>query len=773
MAFRGQNRDLYEFARFRLDATERTLTRDGVPVPLAPKVFDTLLVLVMNSGLVLEKEELLRAIWPDSFVEESNLAQNISQLRKALGEGTAEQRLIETIPKRGYRFVAEVRKVEGRVPEFAAAGRAEADLFINDDAEIEAGGEARHAPGFGAEGEIDEGVLSSEGPQPIGPSPLVALPGRERTLVVTRPRSHLPLAVLLAGLLAVAALAGYFIYKRQAASTVAFQKMRITKLTSSGKARLPAISPDGKYVAYVQDEAGKRSLWVRQVAATSSVQIVPPAEVTCKGLTFSSDGDFVYYVLEEKGQNPGLVYSTLYRVPLLGGTPDKILFDVDSPVTFSPDGRQFAFLRFFPAEKEGAVMVANADGTGERRLSVRRRPQWYSPVGPSWSPDGKYIACAVGDRGTHGSQAGVALVSVADGTEQLLGTQDLAWIGQVAWLSDSSGVAVNAWHKETAAYADQVWLLSYPGGNLSRLTNDLLSYNGLSAARAGSAIVTARSDRVMRLWVVTGGDSESAVPTGASLSDNYSEQLGLDWPTAGRLLYASHGGGNLDVWAMDADGANPKQLTLDPHTDVLPVGTPDGRYVVFVSERAGTTNIWRADADGANPKQLTTGRNEGHPSVSPDGRWVVYTSRAGDVPQLWKVSIDGGEPVKLSNKALSTPRVSPDGKLIACYHRDEQLKVHVALLPFEGGDEVKTLKMQFPAWGAMEWTPDGTSLSYIRNVEGVSNIWTQPISGGEPRQLTHFKTDQIFRFAWSPDGERLACERGTTLNDIVLISNFK
>jgi eukaryotic-like serine/threonine-protein kinase len=759
MAFREQIRDLYEFGPFRLDATERTLQREGAPVALAPKVFDTLLVLVENSGHVLEKEELLRAIWPDSFVEESNLAQNIFQLRKALGEGSAEQRFIETIPKRGYRFMAEVRKIQNLRPEFAAVGRANFGIFV--DAE----------DGDALPVEEAEGVAGR--PADHRAAAIPAAPGVGARADSQFKARRLRLFLAAAALLAVAGLTAYFIIRRQSPAPLAFQKMRITKLTASGKARLPAISPDGKYVAYVQDDAGKRSLWVRQVAATSSMQIVAPAEVTYNGVTFSPDGNFVYYVVQEKGENPGLVYSTLYRVPLLGGTAGKVLFDVDSPVTFSPDGRQFAFLRFFPAEKEGAVMVANADGGGERKLSVRRRPQWYSPVGPSWSPDGKYIACAVGDKGTHGAEAGVALVRVADGAEQPLGSQNLAWIGQVAWLSDSSGVAVNAWHRETAAYADQVWLLSYPDGNLSRMTNDLLSYKGLSAARTGNALVTARTDRVMRLWLVSEGDSESAVPAGASLSDNYSEQLGLDWLSNERLLYASHGGGNLDVWAMDADGGNQRQLTLDPHTDVSPVGTPDGRYVVFVSERTGTTNIWRADADGGNPKQLTSGRNEGHPSVSPDGRWVVYTSRPGDEPQLWKVSIDGGEPVKLSNKALSMPQVSPDGKMIACYYRDEQLKVHVALVPFEGGDEVRPLKMQFPVWGIMKWTPDGGALSYIRNVEGVSNVWAQPIDGGDARQLTHFKTDQIFRFAWSPDGQRLACERGTALNDIVLISDFK
>jgi Tol biopolymer transport system component len=509
------------------------------------------------------------------------------------------------------------------------------------------------------------------------------------------------------------------------------------------------------------------------VAAAGSVQVAPAMETPFHGVSFAPDGNFVYYVVQEKGQNPGLVYSTLYRVPLLGGTPEKMLHDVDSGVTFSPDGGQFAFVRHYPTTKESAIVVANVDGTNERKLSVRQQPKWYTAVGPSWSPDGKLIACAVASKGTHGSQMGVALVNVADGREESFGPQSLAWVGQVAWLADGSGVAVNAWHKETAAYADQIWVLAYPGGELSRMTNDLMSYTGLSAARSAHSLVTARSDRMLRLWLVTDGDTENAAPSRSHFSDISSEQLGLDWPVPGRLLYASHASGNLDIWTADADGENAKQLTQDSHMDVSPVGTRDGRYVVFVSDRAGTPNLWRIDADGANPKQLTFGKGEGTPSLSPDGRWVVYTSRNEDEPHLWKVSIDGGAPVQLSKKTLSLPMVSPDGKWILCYYRDDGLKIHPALLPFEGGEEVKVIDLRFPVWGLIEWTADSRALTYIRNEDGVSNIWALPIDGGEPHQLTHFKTDQIFRFAWSPDGRQLACERGVTVNDIILISDFK
>ncbi|HYE73200.1 MAG TPA: LpqB family beta-propeller domain-containing protein, partial [Blastocatellia bacterium] len=380
--------------------------RNGEPLPLPPKVFDTLLVLVENSGAVLAKDELLRTIWPDSFVEESNLAQNISQLRKALGENSSEQRFIETIPKRGYRFVAPVKKVERAVPEYASVRQSGASIFEDDDelsveeAEIEEA-KPKLNPSY-----IPQNLAETAPLKPVGHQA-----GRKLNYIL----------IAVVGFVLISFI-GYGIFRlRQSSSSVSFQNMRINKLTSSGKARWPAISADGKYIAYVQNENGKRSLWVRQVAATSSVQILPPADVTYNGVTFSPDGNFVYYVVEEKGKGPGLRYSSLYRIPQLGGTPSKLIEDVDSAVTFSPDGRQIAFVRHYPTKKESVIIVANEDGTGDRTLVVRQMPKVFSPVGPSWSPDGKLIVCAVGNKGEHGSLMGVSLVRVADGTEEPLG----------------------------------------------------------------------------------------------------------------------------------------------------------------------------------------------------------------------------------------------------------------------------------------------------------------------------------------------------------------
>jgi Tol biopolymer transport system component len=223
---------------------------------------------------------------------------------------------------------------------------------------------------------------------------------------------------------------------------------------------------------------------------------------------------------------------------------------------------------------------------------------------------------------------------------------------------------------------------------------------------------------------------------------------------------------------MDADGSNQKQLTFDSGTNFSPVVSPDGRHIVFVSDRKdGRHNIWRMDADGANPKQLTNGNYDRNPSFSPDGKWIVYTSFGATHPNLWRVSIDGGEPVQLNDKFSVGPTVSPDGQWIACYYWDERpdTQLGIALVPFEGGQPAKVFAL--PS-SIVRWAPDGSALTYVDSRSGVSNIWSQPLDGGPPVQLTNFKSDLIFAFEWSRDGRQLACARGIVTSDAVLFSNF-
>jgi eukaryotic-like serine/threonine-protein kinase len=759
----------YQFGPFQVDVTNRLLLRDGAPVALPPKVFEALYVLVENSGRVLEKNDLMNRLWPDCFVEEGNLTQTIFQLRKALGESAANQQYIETIPRRGYRFIGEIRMVNGELGggntnhQIGAAGDFEDDGGSRQPGQVNGEVNGKEVV------ELDQQELIRLGPLSQAPDVII----KQRPGVGYDWKKLGISAVLL--LIAVAA-GLYYLNRRNpfnGKSDAPFKKVpQVRKLTTSGNAQLPGLSPKGNYVAYVLDDGGRQSIRVRHVNSTSEVEVVPPAAVTYRGLTFSPDGTFIHYVVLEKDQING----TLYQAPVLGGNPRKILASVDSAITFSPDGKRFAFIRTTDEQKESILIRANADGSGEQQLAVRKKPEIFSYKGLAWSPDGKTIATVAGRRSPGESNMYVVTVNAADGRETRLGSQTWNWIESADWLKDGSGVVVSAWYQEWPVYANQLWYLSYPSGEVIKATDDLGSYGKASIAAQADIMATMRSERISRLWVAPNGDAKRARLIRMGYGDNYSENFGLCWTTDGRLVYGSHASGNADIWVMDADGGNQKQLTLNASRDVLPVVSHDGRHIVFVSRGSGTSYLWRMDADGRNPRQLTRGKGDHLPSLSPDGRWVVYSSYDESGKRtLWKVSIEGGEPLQLTHYTSNSPEVSPNGKSIACQMFDEETRrLVLAILPFEGGDPImKFCDTPLPGHELLRWTPDGRALTYVVTDAGVSNIWLQPIDGGRPKQITNFKEDQIFRIAWSPDGKNLAFDRGVTINNIILISEFR
>lgn len=757
---------LYKFGQFCLDVSECVLIRDGRVVPLSPKVFDTLLVLIENRGRILRKEELMQAIWPDVFVEETNLTHNISQIRRALGDGGH----IETIPRRGYRFVSEVQIVrrEAEVAETVATGNSlGSPIFISSNGSISA--HSVIAASGGAQSEMADSVASaSPGVEEIQPDTGV------KTAALNLSGVMKSAALFLAGL-AIALLAIFVIY-RPANNHVEkfFRPITPAKLTTSGNALQAAVSHDGRYVAYVMQEGDRRSLWIKQTAATSQAQIVAPAEVVFGGVTFAPDDNFIYYVARARGES----VNQLYQVPVLGGPPKQALSGVDSPVTFSPDGQYMAFVRNYQGSGETSLITVRLNGSDERRLLTRKRPEALSLAGPSWAPDGMAIACGANSLFGLDSTAQVLAVSVVDGSATPIGDRTWTFIGQVAWLGDGSGLVFNAWRRSSAVFANPLWSLTYPKGEARQITTDLTTYISASVSADSSLLITRRTDRVSRLWVMpangAGFDLSRAAHLQSGFGDNFSQQFGLDWTPDGRLIYASHASGNLDIWMATTDNQQPRQLTREALTDMMPTVSADGRYIVFMSTRSGHSNIWRMNIDGSNPKRLTQGKGDSFPSLSPDGRWVIYSSWNNGQETLWKTSIEGGEPAQLTQKLTMRPIVSPDGKWIACLYQDEKGNGNrVALLPFAGGEPRVIEEMPFPEFNVLSWSPDSRALTYIVTRNGVSNIWNQSIDGGQPRQLTNFTTDRIFRYAWSRDGKRLACERGQTINDIVLIGAAK
>jgi Tol biopolymer transport system component len=299
-----------------------------------------------------------------------------------------------------------------------------------------------------------------------------------------------------------------------------------------------------------------------------------------------------------------------------------------------------------------------------------------------------------------------------------------------------------------------------------------------SLSADSSMLIARRMDRVSGLLIMpatgAGFDLSRAAQIQSGFGDNFSDRFGLDWTPDGRLIYASQASGNLDLWMATVDNQQPSQLTREAQTDMMPTVSADGRYIVFMSTRSGHSNIWRINIDGSNPKQLTRGKGDSFPSLSPDGRWVIYSSCSSGQQALWKTSIEGGEPTQLTQQLTTRPIVSPDGKWIACFYQDKQGNGNrVAILPFAGGEPRVIGEIEYAEFLDVRWSQDSRALTYIVTRDGVSNIWSKLIDGGQPKQLTNFTTDRIFRYAWSRDGKHLACERGQVINDIVLIGAGK
>ncbi len=571
-------------------------------------------------------------------------------------------------------------------------------------------------------------------------------------------------ALALAALFVIVGGAGFWLYKFiNQKAPASGQALKITRLTSTGKATRAAISPDGKYVVYAQDEGGQQSLWVTQVAASSKVQIVPPAEANYVGITFARDGNFIYYVRTDK-ENPN---GALWHSPVLGGNARKLLVNVGSPITLSPDGKQLAFVRI--GEGESALIVTNADGSEEKKLAMRKSPDQFSPSGPAWSPDGKIIACGNWKRA--GSvYRNVVGVRVADGAEQPITSH--RWEGglsatRIAWLADNNGVFATG--IEQSGSLHQIWYLSFPGDDVRRVTNDLNGYSDISLTADSGTLAAVEAKRVVNLWVAPNGEASRArqITSGADREDGV---RGLAWTPDSRVVYRSIVGGYANIWIIEADGAGNKQLTTNARQNQHGTVSPDGRYIVWSYSPTRSLDIWRMDVDGSNPKQLTSSGGAMTPQVSPDGKWVVYT-KIGGVTTLWKIPIDGGEPVQLTDKTSMYQVISPDGKLIACYYFDEVSgSFKIAVIPFDGGAPLNLFDLNQQT---VQWTPDGRAIAFIRTTNGVSNLWAQPLAGGEPKQLTEFKDQRIFNFAWSRDGKQLALSRGVVNSDVVLLSGFR
>jgi Tol biopolymer transport system component len=550
--------------------------------------------------------------------------------------------------------------------------------------------------------------------------------------------------------------------------------VQLSRITTSGRANDANISPDGKFVVYLEmADDGNRSLMVKQTATGETLPIVPPTKGNIlKKMSFSPDGNFVYYVFSDR-----ITPEALYRVSSVGGVPKKVIAECHSPAAISPDGKRLAFVRW--SDSDSHLMSANVDGTGERVVATREGSEWFSGSGPAWSPDGRTIAVTAGSHAKDDEKFSLLGIDAETGAVRELTSKNWVTADRVVWMPDGAALVLIAMERLEDARS-QVWRVSFPAGEASRLTNDVQGRNqtSLGVTADGRTLVTVTEQELSRIETMpASGDITGSIRL-TSGEANQEGFYGLAWTPDQRIVYFSFEGGQFDIWSMNADGTGRRRLTSDTHIDQLPAVSPDGRYVVFVSNRptGSAPHVWRMDIDGGNLLQLIKGPNHS-PQVSPDGRWVVYVSAStSQRPSLWKVSIDGGDPVRLTDYPAIEPSYSPDGKWIACYAQVDPAKPNdwsYSIIPATGGRGVKQFDFPNFQYQQIGWTSDGRHLSFIGSPPDPSNIWLQPVDGGEPRKLTDFKSDYIYRHAWSRDGKTLALSRGRGTSDVVLMRDEK
>jgi eukaryotic-like serine/threonine-protein kinase len=579
------------------------------------------------------------------------------------------------------------------------------------------------------------------------------------------------LAVIMPLLLIVAA-AFYYTFKIRPGATLLNRatNLRFERLHLSGDINEIVISPDGKYVAYSVVEAGKHSVRVRELATAGDLRVTPMSDSRYTGLSFSPDGAFVYY-LENHAET-----GTLYRVSKLGGAQRLILENVNTAVTFSPDGSQLAFVRSNNAVDPADLVIASVDGSWASVL-VRRAladNRFFSSdmrgPGPVWSPNGKSIACVTHGLGPQLTEVSLEVIDVESRTSRPVNAGPWHHISRLTWLGDGSGWIVAA--TAAAGGPGQLYLVGNQTG-VRQITNDPNNYTLVSGSTDSSVFVTRNVERSSSIWRLSLRDSPPA-----TISLEQKKGLAeVERGTGGRFIQSVFDGKHINLWLQDASGT--RQLTFEADNS-KPTMSPDGRYIVFCSTRAGAMNIWRINSDGTQPLQLTTGTYQDLPSVTADSKWIIYRTGKG----VRKVSIDGGPPLVLLHREVQGPAISPDGALLAFFVNDhpESQKWHIEIYDLSSNSIVKRFAvpdsttpfngMTHTPDNRLRWTPDGKGLAYVSSFGGASNIWVQPLKGGQFRKLTDFKEAEITSFAWSDDGREIVLVRDTRAYVPVLVRLF-
>ncbi len=621
----------------------------------------------------------------------------------------------------------------------------------------------------GSEGTTDladtqEGPAALGGPGQHG-SIQTSAAGSSGSLALTAVRQNKLGAGLITGIvLLLLVAASYGVYSFLSHNRMApFESISVKKVTETGKAARAAISPDGKYILNVKSDSGQESLWLRNVPTNSDTQVVPPAPVHYLGLRFSPDGNYLYFVRSEAGSQE---LEFLYRAPLLGGTPQKLATDIDSNITFSPDGQQFAFIRDNDPDADHYRLIIQPIDTMNQKTLVS------GPINtrlgdPAWSPDGRMIAAVVLQ--PEGAVSGLVAIDVNGGQQKLFFKADWGILSDPVWLPDGTGLLVLVRDHNSNFVRNQIAYVSYPEGKSRYVTQDINDYADLSLAGDGRSLATILNVSRWDLFIAPAAtpDKIQQITSGRPVGT-------FSWTPDGQLLITQ----DLTLSLLNpATGAKTEMTTASEGGGLAahPSACPNGGYIVFTlaghgGKRAQT--IGRMDIGGGHLAELTDGKLDDSPVCSPDGHWVLYRDVANG-SKLMRVPLEGGPAEKLSDLLVARGfDISPDGKLVAfpTFQHTGGHEDMLAVLALDSHDPPKLTAFQHSPVGGLHFARDGKSVIYpIRNGD-IDNLWLQPLSDLPGGQISDFKSEHIGdSFGWSFDGNTLGIIRGHVDSDVVLV----
>jgi eukaryotic-like serine/threonine-protein kinase len=540
--------------------------------------------------------------------------------------------------------------------------------------------------------------------------------------------------------------------------------MQISKLTENGAALEGAISPDGRYAAYVK-RGDQQSLWVKQIATGSEAQVVPPGSgYFTDRPTFSLDGNYIFY---EHSDPQNEDESILYSVPSLGGTSQRVLEDLSTPISFSPDGKQMVFAHFDPGEAKAQLAIANSDGTG-RHTIVEREAMGVNGSAPSWSADGTLIA--VSQYQLTKTSFSNMLIFNPQGT--LIRSFSYPFLlDGIAWLPDGTGMFLKV-RAPDANFRRQIKFQPYPSGNIQNVTNDLNEYRDVTITSDGKAIATIQEQGESALYTGTvpaQWPGEIKVNS-APITPGQSEGGWARWGTDGKIYFSD---GDFHSFRMNPDGSS-RVAVPDRQTNATYPISCGPQAEVFAGLLNNSIILFRHSLSTGEIKQLTSDRDAEWPVCTRDGRSVFYNDFFEGL-SIKRISADGSSPATKYADAAANAAISPDDKKIAFFKFSSGggHKNVLVVQDLGGGN-----KIELPTTGVhqVDWSPDSRALVVSKSTGAGTNLFYQPLDGSKPTQLTHFDTEPLWTstFSFSPDGKQIAIGRARVNDsDLVMFSNFR